>query len=226
MALKYIQESWWFRNRYWQRHLELPGAFCFYLFITTMNKIFILLAVILLSACSTGNKTSNNQPADATIEQSTSSSFMESISDYCGNSYRGTVVFPSDGTDPFEGQELVMHVQTCADSVVMIPFTVGEDKSRTWMIRKTAEGLQLKHDHRHKDGTPDEVTMYGGISISPEASLKQQFPADAHTAQLIPAASTNEWTLEISPDDKTFSYILKRDNKMRFQADFDLTNPI
>jgi hypothetical protein len=25
------------------------------------------------------------------------------------------------------------------------------------------EGLQLKHDHRHEDGTPDEVTMYGGV---------------------------------------------------------------
>lgn len=181
-----------------------------------MNKIFTLLVAVLLCACAPSTQISNDKPT----------TFIETISTYCGNSYRGTVIFPADGTDPFAGKDLVMHVQTCSDSVVMIPFTVSEDKSRTWVIRKTAEGLQLKHDHRHEDGTPDEVTMYGGISSLPETSLRQQFQADSHTAQLIPAAATNEWTLEISPDGKTFSYILKRDNKMRFQADFDLTNPL
>lgn len=186
-----------------------------------MTRILTLFAAILLYACTSSGNTVNGK-TDSIAE----ASFIESISAHCGKYYRGQVIFPADSTDPFAGQDLVMHVQTCADSVVMIPFTVGEDRSRTWVIRNTSEGLQLKHDHRHEDGTPDEVTMYGGISTSPEGSLKQQFQADAHTAQLIPAASTNEWTLEISPDGKTFSYILKRDNKMRFQADFDLTNPI
>jgi hypothetical protein len=186
-----------------------------------MTRVFTIFAAILLYACTSSSNKVNNAS-----EALSDNSFIESISAYCGNSYRGQVIFPADGTDPFAGQDLVMHVQTCSDSAVMIPFTVGEDKSRTWVIRKTTEGLQLKHDHRHEDGTPDKVTMYGGISISPKESLKQQFPADTHTAQLIPAASTNEWTLEISPDGKIFSYILKRDNKMRFQANFDLTNPI
>lgn len=182
-----------------------------------MTRILTFFVAVLLCACTSTNNTADSLPE---------SSFIKSTLAYCGNSYRGQVIFPADGTDPFAGQDLVMHVQSCADSVVMIPFTVGEDRSRTWVIRKTPEGLQLKHDHRHEDGTPDEVTMYGGISTSPEGSLKQQFQADAHTAKLIPAASTNEWTLEISPDGKTFSYILKRDDKMRFQANFDLTNPI
>lgn len=182
-----------------------------------MNKIIYFLTGILLYACA---------PASKTTSSETDVSFINSLSAYCGNAYGGKVIFPADGTDPFAGEELVMHVQSCSDSLVMIPFTVGEDKSRTWVIRKTPEGLQLKHDHRHEDGTPDEVTMYGGTSTSSDDNLTQQFPADAHTAQLIPAAATNEWTLAISPDGKTFSYILKRDNKMRFQADFNLTEPL
>jgi hypothetical protein len=183
-----------------------------------MNRTLVLLfATALLYACAPTVK------KDSKMAEST---FISRLSDFCGNSYSGKVIFPADGTDPFAGKELVMYVQSCSDSVVMVPFTVGEDKSRTWVIRKTPEGLQLKHDHRHEDGTPDEVTMYGGMSSSNTNSLKQQFQADAYTAQLIPAASTNEWTLELSPDGKTFSYILKRDNKMRFQADFDLTKPL
>lgn len=182
-----------------------------------MNKIFSYLLALLLLSCAPASKTNSTSPE---------ASFLNSLSAYCGNAYSGKVIFPADDTDPFAGKELVMHVQSCSDTLVSIPFSVGEDKSRTWLIRKTSEGLQLKHDHRHEDGTPDEVTMYGGISTSPISSLKQQFPADAYTAQLIPAASTNEWILEISPDGKTFSYILRRDNKMRFQADFDLTKPL
>jgi hypothetical protein len=153
-------------------------------------------------------------------------SFYKNMSQHCGKSYAGNVVFPADDKDPFAGKALTMHVNSCSDTTIRIPFYVGEDKSRTWVISKTEQGLQLKHDHRHEDGTPDEITMYGGIASASGNKLEQSFPADAHTAQLIPAAVTNEWTLSFSPDGKTFSYILKRDNQLRFRADFDLTKPL
>lgn len=152
--------------------------------------------------------------------------FFAQLSKLCGQSFKGKAVFPADGKDPFAGKELTMHVRECSDNVIRIPFHVGEDKSRTWVISKMEEGLQLKHDHRHEDGTPDEVTMYGGIAIDTQDASTMRFPADAFTAELIPAAATNEWSLVLSPDGKTFSYILKRDNQLRFQADFDLTQPI
>lgn len=156
----------------------------------------------------------------------TQQAFYSQLSKLCGKSFRGVAVFPADGKDPFAGKELTMHVQACSDTTIRIPFHVGEDKSRTWVIRQMEEGLQLKHDHRHEDGTPDEVTMYGGIAMDTDDASTMRFPADAFTAQLIPAASTNEWNLVLSPDGRTFSYILKRDNQLRFQADFDLTKPI
>ncbi|WP_276499595.1 hypothetical protein [Pontibacter litorisediminis] len=153
-------------------------------------------------------------------------SFYKSMSGLCGKSFSGTVIYPADGQDPFAGAPLVMYVQACSDSTLRVPFTVGEDKSRTWVISKTAEGLQLKHDHRHEDGTPDEITLYGGTASTAPTALEQRFPADTYTAELLPAAATNEWTLVFSPDGRTFSYILKRDNQLRFQADFDLTRPL
>lgn len=205
----------------------------------TMKKLLLALGVAFMfascaqqpQASSTGTTTettttaqqASTAPAPVTATQQ---AFYTQLSKLCGKSFRGRAVFPADGKDPFAGKELTMHVRECSDKIIHIPFHVGEDKSRTWVISQMEEGLQLKHDHRHEDGTPDEVTMYGGIAMDTNDASTMRFPADAHTAQLIPAASTNEWNLVLSPDGRTFSYILKRDNQLRFQADFDLTQPI
>jgi hypothetical protein len=193
--------------------------------------------MFLFASCAQQPQTSNTsaaQSTETTAQQqdqtlpitASQQAFFNELGKLCGKSFRGVAVFPADGKDPFAGKDLTMHVQACSDTTIRIPFHVGEDKSRTWVFRRMEEGLQLKHDHRHEDGTPDEVTMYGGIALDSETSSEMRFPADAFTAQLIPAASTNEWTILLSPDGRTFSYILKRDNQLRFRADFDLTKPI
>jgi len=202
-----------------------------------MKNLLPLLAFLLLFAsCSQQPQisTTNTSTSTAAVPQeqpqypisASQQAFYTNLSKLCGKSFRGTTVFPASDKDPFAGKELTMHVTTCSDTTIRIPFHVGEDKSRTWVIRKMEEGLQLKHDHRHEDGTPDEVTMYGGVAPETGSANELRFPADAFTAQLIPAAATNEWTLLLSPDGKTFSYILKRDNQLRFRADFDLTQPL
>jgi hypothetical protein len=204
-----------------------------------MKKLLLAAGLaFMFASCTQQPQASNTSTADAeaTSQQeaaapqspvtATQQAFFTQLSKLCGKSFRGVAVFPADGKDPFAGKELTMHVSECSDQVIRIPFHVGEDKSRTWVFTQMEEGLQLKHDHRHEDGTPDEVTMYGGIAMDTDDATTMRFPADAHTAQLIPAASTNEWNIVLSPDGRTFSYILKRDNQLRFQADFDLTKPL
>jgi hypothetical protein len=148
--------------------------------------------------------------------------FLETLSPYCGGTYQGVVVFPEGDRNPFPGQTLTMHISSCEPAEMRIPFHVGEDKSRTWVLTVDEQGLLLKHDHRHEDGTPDEITMYGGYANDKGDAFRQFFPADAHTAELIPAAATNEWTMQVDKDKKVFSYILSRDGQLRFRADFTL----
>jgi hypothetical protein len=73
---------------------------------------------------------------------------------------RGKTIFPLDDKDPFAGKRLSIHFQKCEERGVRIAFFVGEDSSRTWVLAIDSIGLLLKHDHRHKDGTPDSVTLY------------------------------------------------------------------
>ena len=168
-----------------------------------------LLLTILLAGC-------------ATTPQPTLWSELQSL---CGKAFEGRVL---EGTEPSDAdmgrQRLVMHVRDCASAAVRIQFHVGENRYRTWVITRTGNDLRLKHDHRHEDGSPDRVTQYGGDSPEGAAALKVEFPADAFTANLIPAASANIWTMSIEPG-RTFTYALRRPGR-RFRVDFDLTREV
>jgi hypothetical protein len=84
----------------------------------------------------------------------------------------------------------------------------------------------LKHDHRHADGSEDEVTQYGGDTSDSGTATQQSFPADQETATLIPAAATNVWTMELEPATR-FAYTLRRQGTdRRFRVEFDLTRTV
>ena len=143
--------------------------------------------------------------------------FFENVKKLCGERLEGATEFPQDPKHDFAGKKLVMHVETCTDHQIRIPFRVGEDTSRTWILTLSDEGLLLKHDHRHADGTPDEVTMYGGWATDGDGS-RQRFAADAETAKLIPEAATNVWTLEFDAAAGRFIYALERNAAPRYKA--------
>ena len=144
--------------------------------------------------------------------------FFERIHALCGARFEGRSTFPEDPGEAFRDQLLVAVVETCDEQVIRIPFRVGDDTSRTWILTRGEGGLELKHDHRHPDGTPDDITMYGGTSAKPGTGLSQSFPADEHTAELIPEAETNEWFLSLSEDGSELTYYLERHGEPRFQA--------
>jgi hypothetical protein len=153
--------------------------------------------------------------------------FWAAISAHCGRAYEGRVAVStgSAGDTAMAGKRLVMHVRECGPGEIRIPFHVGDDRSRTWVLTRTATGLRLKHDHRHEDGTPDAITQYGGDARGPGAANSQSFPADSHTVSLNPVYKTNVWTMEI--DRARFVYELIRvGTDRRFRVDFDLTRPV
>jgi hypothetical protein len=153
--------------------------------------------------------------------------FWRALTSLCGRSFEGRVAEGTAASDEaFRGQRLVMHVRQCGENEIRIPFHVGENRSRTWVITRQPGGLRLKHDHRHEDGSEDKVTQYGGDTADAGTEEQQEFPADAFTAQLIPAARTNIWTMRVAAG-KSFRYALRREAEgRRFAVEFDLTRPV
>ncbi|MEX2181332.1 MAG: hypothetical protein WD771_04775 [Gemmatimonadaceae bacterium] len=150
--------------------------------------------------------------------------FLDALRAHCGKAYAGQIIDPQPADTAFAGQTLVMHVRGCG-AEVRIPFHVGDDHSRTWVLTRTEGGVRLKHDHRHEDGSEDAVTQYGGDSRADGTASRMEFPADSFTAALLPAAATNIWTVEITPTQ--YVYQLRRESTgRRFRVEFDLTRPV
>lgn len=160
--------------------------------------------------------------------------FMDNLRPLCGQAFEGRVVrnTPANPDDPFTGKTLVMHVRECAADQIKIPFHVGEDRSRTWVLTRTSDGVRLKHDHRHEDGSEDKVTQYGGDTAAAGTANRQEFPVDEFskamfTKEGLPERTQrNVWAMEVHPD-RTFIYELTSTGTDRlFQVHFDLTKPV
>jgi hypothetical protein len=160
------------------------------------------------------------EPASARLAQ-----WWQALQGLCHQAYAGRLIDPQSRDADLVGKPLVMHVRQCRDDEVKIPFHVGDDRSRTWVLTRTARGIRLKHDHRHADGSEDALTQYGGDSLDVPAELQVSFAADEHTAHILPAAKSNVWTLALSK--MTFRYSLRRiGTDRRFDVEFDLSKPV
>lgn len=194
--------------------------------VPSMNPRILFQSAALAAALAGGGAALAATPAET---------FMARLAPYCGQAFEGRIEVdrPASSTpDTFSGKRLLMYLRHCDAEGMQIPFHVGDDHSRTWLLSRTANGrLRLKHDHRHEDGTPDEVTMYGGDSIEAGTAQRQTFPADAESLALferenMQVSRSNVWALEIEPG-QAFVYELARPGSERlFRVRFDLSRPL
>ena len=158
--------------------------------------------------------------------QSPKEVFWSELQKLCGKAFAGALVAAPADDATFKDKTLVMHVRSCDKNRIRIPFVVGEDRSRTWVLTQQYDRILLRHDHRHQDGTPDKVTMYGGLTTSVGMPTRQMFPADQETVNTIPAAATNVWWIDLVPGEH-FTYNLRRMGSERyFSIKFDLKTTV
>jgi hypothetical protein len=179
-----------------------------------MHRTAVTLAAALLAACTT---TPEPEPADA---------FMANLVTLCGKSFEGRLVTTDPADADFAGKKLVMGPVACNGNEVQIPFAVGDNRTRTWVITRTNVGVRLKHIHRHADGTEDKVSRYGGDTTTAGSETRQEFPADEFSklifrANKLDRSVTNVWAVEAAPG-KHFAYELRRENRF-FRVEFALT---
>ncbi len=183
-------------------------------------KALALAAALLASGCAT-IATPSAGPQDA---------FFSRLTALCGRAFEGRIASPPVELDSsFAGKRLVMHVRDCSADKIEIPFHVGDNRSRTWVITRTASGLRLKHDHRHEDGSEDVLTQYGGDTAAAGTAQRQEVPVDQFSIDLFnrndaAVSTTNVWAMEVVPG-QLFAYELRRANRF-FRVDFDLTRPV
>lgn len=201
---------------------------------TSPSPALPLAALLLLAGCAT--TPAATAPQDA---------FWTALSGHCGKAYAGRMVTADAADADLAGSAMVMAVQDCSAARIAVHFHVQRadgtwDRSRTWLLTRTPQGLRLKHDHRHEDGSADPVTFYCGDTASPGTARTQSFPVDAESIAMfrregLSASVTNVWSVEVDPvgtPDGTYAYELRRTvaggapAERHFRVEFDLTNPV
>lgn len=162
-------------------------------------------------------------------EDTPQDAFFANLTALCGQRFEGKVVTTDPADANFATQRLLMHVRDCSAEEIRIPFWVGEDRSRTWFITRTDDGLRLKHDHRDPDGTEHTLHWYGGDTVDEGTAMRQEFPVDQFSIDLFNAndasvSTTNVWAVEVHPA-HIYAYELRRENR-HFRVEFDLTQPV
>ena len=193
--------------------------------------LLALASAVALSGCAT-------VPVPASSAQD---AFWQALSSHCGKAYAGGLVSTQEADADMRGKAMAMHVRTCSADRIEVPFHVQQadgtwDRSRTWVLTRSADGLRLKHDHRHEDGSHDAVTMYGGDTASEGTARAQDFPVDAESIALferegLNVSVTTAGRLEDDPPGPTqanFADTLPPPppSDRRFRVEFDFARPI
>lgn len=189
---------------------------------------FSLVLTFLVAGCSTEPDPDDlagrpaGDPGDA---------FFARLQALCGRAFAGRLVAHDAADATAFADTPVMHVRDCSPDEVRIPFHVGADRSRTWIITRVPQGLRLKHRHLHEDGSADALSMYGGETRSRRAgsAQRQEFPADAESKTMFAASGRaasvdNVWAIEIDPG-REFVYELRRPGR-HFRISFDLADAL
>ncbi len=200
------------------------------------SQIWILLltsAVVISILLLTRNRQSKEQASETHIETVGSElsnplerAFLNNIAQLCGQTFAGQETFIAEGRESWADKKFVMHVTVCEDNRVYVPFHLDDDQSRTWMFLVENGRLRFRHDHRHDDGTSEEITMYGGYADGNGSSLLQSFPADDYTCKMLPTACNAIWRVFLSDDLTTFSYQLLYEEELLFEGAFDISKNI
>lgn len=150
--------------------------------------------------------------------------FWSNLESLCGKAYEGRLLASPDGD--MGGEQLRMHVRDCSPERIRIPFVVGDDLSRTWVLTRMEDRIELRHDHRLRDGRPEEITMYGGVSPNRGSANAQIFPADDRTLDSLPDNYPNVWLMEVHPGERFVYYVRRQATDRYYHVEFDLSEPI
>lgn len=179
------------------------------------SLLTLFLSFLILTACST-----ESQPYDL---------FFDQLAEHCGNAYPGSLTLEPEGDEMLTGTEiLIVHFRECDENELKVPFHIeleeeeDWDRSRTWIFTRHEDGLELRHDHRNRDGSDDDVTMYGGFSVGDGTAMRQEFQSVERSEE---TGIFRGWRIEIVPGDR-YTYGTIRGEEWSWRVDFDLSEPL
>jgi hypothetical protein len=176
---------------------------------------------LVLAACNPAPDAPGPSPSDPLEARQ---AFFEHMRGFCGQTFGGRTIYAEEGDTTFEPARLYFIVEECSDDELRIPFIVGDDASRTWVLRMGEEGLTFFHEHLRPDGTEYETSGFGGHASDEGSPTFQHFP-DFRANDETPAEEHRIWRLRIDREHDLFVYYLDRGGQPAYRLVFHLGPP-
>jgi len=145
--------------------------------------------------------------------------FWARLQALCTSSAAGRLVSAPPGDTQIDPTaRLVVHFWECSDTELRFPLHVAENRSRTWVFIKHAHKLELRHDHRHEDGSEDRTTWYGAETLDAGSATSQEFVTERNGVR-------SGWRVQVEPG-QHFTYGTVRAGEWRHHLMFDLRTPV
>jgi hypothetical protein len=194
-------------------------------------RIAALLAVLLgpvLAGCAPAVQREPT-PIGAVRTPAAQEAFWRNLRAQCGHAYPGRLVVARPERMDLTGEEaLIAHFRQCGADTLRVAFHIedhggdGWDRSRTWLFIRAGDRLELRHDHRHEDGTPEDDNFYGGFTRTPGTAARQEFVFAERVAE---DGSLLGWRVEVEPGVR-YTYGTIRGQAWTWRVDFDLGQTI
>lgn len=146
--------------------------------------------------------------------------FWTTLQGLCEAAYEGELLRAPEGDDQVDPEaRLVVHFWECGDDRLRFPFHVGENRSRTWVLLRHDDEIELRHDHRYEDGEEEENTWYGASTVDDGTAYRQEFVREVGDGVM------SGWRIEIQPGER-YTYGTIRDGEWRHHLEFDLAEEV
>lgn len=145
--------------------------------------------------------------------------FWANLQGLCESAAEGTLLRAPEGdTQIPPDARLIVHFRECGDEELRFPLHVDRNRSRTWVFIRHQDHLELRHDHRHEDGTEEANSWYGATTLDEGTASRQEFVMQRNGMWV-------GWRVEIEPG-RRYTYGTIRDGAWRHHLEFDLTAPV
>ncbi|TVR53298.1 MAG: hypothetical protein EA421_11530 [Gemmatimonadales bacterium] len=180
----------------------------------------LALALLFLNSCAPTDETAPVALDPLAAQRA----FFEEMSSLCGQTFGGRTILAEESDTTFEPARLYFTVENCGDDELRMPFVVGDDDSRTWILSMEEGGLTFVHEHLRPDGTPYENSGFGGRASGEGSDVFQHFP-DFQATEETPAAERRVWRLRLDREYEIFHYYLDRGGRPAYRLVFHLGPP-
>ena len=176
-------------------------------------------------------------PDPRSVEGAGLVAWFDQVHNLCGEAFVGKVTTDEPGgDDSWSTHRLVMHVRECEENRLAIPLHVGDDRSRTWVLRRTGRGASLlKHDQpSRRDGGEDAFdALRRGWERPPRGVGALDFPGPTRRRRPLFVREGLDVSVDkrvgrwrSSPGKNASPYILRRPGRTLSRSIFDLSAPV